>query len=547
MNKKLTGLVALMLTVILLLAACGEKTPPEQPRTDPTGLRTDFEYSAEYLSAPDFDPKISAREAAAYHAAISKAFPDRPVISVVRQTYSGDFYPLEDNDALNVWLEENGYGFAIMVFTLPEYRRENPQTFGTMLRQYLAAGGKCDVIATGPNVSLFLGVPGDTVWDYVNRELIVPLNSIDGADFSAIEKAYGREFILENTDNGNVYGFSISTFQGGKQAAYLAVDNNALSLFEGLSDEEIKNALLHDRDFLSRLSSLSGSSKALGYHMGISACDAIEVLCLNGDYTRMNSLPLYVDRTGTSPKAAALWETEGFWDALENFRDLEAAGLSGYNASFASCGAFIFKSFPDPEYALTRLNLELKSYGRSGEFSVIPLSSPINAVGPECSMFLAAASEQKDAALSLILNALTDEALATCLSCGIEGYSYTLENGLRDDITTHSDVMIYPNNAYIPEISEGLRNYPEYFKTAQQNAEFFPFDNFNADLSGHTDQAQALIDWYVYYVDAIQIFDEISLEVMGYNIDSFLAERSVPDIDELLAAISQQVAEYDAN
>jgi len=122
-------------------------------------LRTDFEYSAEYLSAPDFDPKISAREAAAYHAAISKAFPDRPVISVVRQTYSGDFYPLEDNDALNVWLEENGYGFAIMVFTLPEYRRENPQTFGTMLRQYLAAGGNATLSPRGQTSLSFWAYP----------------------------------------------------------------------------------------------------------------------------------------------------------------------------------------------------------------------------------------------------------------------------------------------------------------------------------------------------------------------------------------------------
>ena len=178
--------ILLAVSLLLGLSACGNTLPEETTSSEETGYvaRTKFSYPDEYSPSVAYSMENAVRDSNEYYNAICEAFPNRPVLAVINNSYFGGLYSVELNDALNVWLEENGYNFAVMIYSFGIKNMREDGTFENKVKAFVDAGGKCDVIVTGANVSSFGIVPSDTIWDFVGDGLILPLDSVESADYS---------------------------------------------------------------------------------------------------------------------------------------------------------------------------------------------------------------------------------------------------------------------------------------------------------------------------------------------------------------------------
>ena len=113
---KRTVLILLCVAMLLSLAACGQ-TEPEAP-----SVRVDYEYPQDYMSAEIYPMENILRDTEKYYRAISKAYPDRPVLVLITHKMLSGF-SVENNDALNQWLEENGFGFSLWSTECPSAGR----------------------------------------------------------------------------------------------------------------------------------------------------------------------------------------------------------------------------------------------------------------------------------------------------------------------------------------------------------------------------------------------------------------------------------------
>ena len=542
--------ILLLFSLMLGVTACGSESPEETTALEETEntIRTKFSYPTDYL-IESFDAEAAVACSTEYYNAICEAFPNRPVLAVINNSYFGTLYSVALNDALNVWLEENGYNFAVMIFSFGIQDLRVNGTFEQKVEKYVDAGGKCDVIVTGANVSTSGIVPADTIWDFVDDGLILALNS---ADLSGVEQKYGKAFIERNTFNGNVYGFSVSALEGYKNSAYVAVRNECLPLVEGMSGEELVDAILEDREFLEEAKALAETDYALGYDDSTFPPYILPELCLGEGYTRVNYLPLYIDQNSAEPRVIALWEAPEFESTLKKLSEIEKAGLSSCGTGeTAFSAAMAFYCGFENEDAAQKTFSDKASRVAEFEYTLIPLGGATEAVGPECAMFLSACSENKDVATEFILTVLCDEGLGSALTNGVEGYSSEVENGKFVSQMNDKDTWIYPNKLYMRDDHEHVERLYECYRELQGTAEFELYENFCADLSGCYDEATALVKWYLYYLDAGSYIADYSgeqkedLEFSGIiPVDDFFADPRYPDIDDMKADIEAQIAEY---
>lgn len=546
--------ILLAVSLLLGLSACGNTLPEETTSSEETGYvaRTKFSYPDEYSPSLAYSMENAVRDSNEYYNAICEAFPNRPVLAVINNSYFGGLYSVELNDALNVWLEENGYNFAVMIYSFGIKNMREDGTFENKVKAFVDAGGKCDVIVTGANVSSFGIVPSDTIWDFVGDGLILPLDSVESADYSGVEQKYGKTFVERNTFNGKVYGFSLSALDGAKNKAYLAVRNECLPLVEGKTGDELVEALLEDREFLEEAKVLAKTEYALGYDDSTAPPYILPELCFGEGFTSVNMLPLYIGQSSAEPRVIALWESPKFESTLKNLTEIERSGLSAFNSGERTFSAAIsfYYDFADAEVAQENFNAKAEMATKF-EYTLIPLGGVTEAAGTECAMFLSACSENKEAAVRFILSALTDEGLGSALVNGVEGYSYSVENGKFDVLSFDSETWIYPNNIYRRDEFENVEAIFGYYEELQGTGEVELYENFCADLSENYDEATALVNWYGYYIKAsvnISDFGDHSREDLEFSntipVDDLFADPKYPNIDDLKADIEAQLTEY---
>ena len=156
-KNKMKRIICILLAVSFLLgfSACGKTLPEETTSSKETGyvMRTQYSYPKDYNLNVIYSMENAVKDSNEYYEAISEAFPNRPVLAVICNSYFGEVYSTLLNDALNVWLEENGYNFAVMIYSFGINNLLQEGTFANKVKEFVEAGGKCDVIVTGANIS----------------------------------------------------------------------------------------------------------------------------------------------------------------------------------------------------------------------------------------------------------------------------------------------------------------------------------------------------------------------------------------------------------
>jgi len=548
---KKTALIILCLVLALSIAACGKA--PANP-----DLKTQFQYPQKFDLNQKYSMRNVVRDTNELYDAISKAYPGKPVLVLIRQSYSGNVYPLELNDALNTWLSDNGYGFSLMVYSFGNYGLSKGKTFEMQVREYVDAGGRCDIIAPGPNISGLAGIPGDTLWDYVNDGLIVPVDSMATEDqLKAVSDIYGEAFLKVNSDNGRIYGFSATTLEVSSMAGYLASGNGygfpgeepqsvRDIVFLNIAPEHRLSRFTSGRAYLDKIAHIGDlySNK-----MALAATASVEGLInsvlLDESYTQINMLPLYVHETENGPEVLALWEVPMFEEIMQGYAEIVEEGYLSLNDPADSAMYYYFESYTDPKIAQKQLEKDAELQKHNAPRVVVPLSNIPSVTGPECSLFVASGSENKELALDFAISALTDKALGQALCMGLEGVSYTVENGVRTDLANPMDAVIYPNPLYRIPTEFDLENSLEIAAELQTGATFDLYENFNADFSDCREEALALSQWAKRYKNALWIFDAESTEAYGYNMRTFLEDPAYPDIEALRASVQRQLAIYE--
>ncbi|MBQ1956021.1 MAG: hypothetical protein II350_09840, partial [Clostridia bacterium] len=492
--------IMLIFSLVFSLAACGSGGG-----TVAEDMKTQYQYPEKYDIHGKYSIKNAVKDTNKLYDAICEAYPGRPVLAVIRQSYSGEIYPLELNDALNLWLEENGYGFSLMVYSFGNYGLNEGKTFEEQVKEYIEAGGRCDVIVTGANTVNLSGIPGDTVWDYVNDGLIVPLGSTATKEqLDAVSSLYGEAFLKINSDKGEIYGFSTSTLEVSNSAGYL-VDYFGVG-FPGDASESVR-----DVAFLNLFIPGTGWERVykeprmyfqrivfeeVPYGITISETASVEgfinSVLIDESYTQVNMLPLYIHETETGTEVLAFWEIPLYNEIMEGYVEIVEEGILSLNASRFDGIYYYFESYEDPKLAQKQMEKDFDVMGSEQTRVVEKLDTKKSVTGPECSMFVANASENKALATEFVISALTDEALGRALCMGVEGVSYTVENGVRKDIMNNIDTIIYPNSMYKIPTEYELENSREIARELQVGAEFDLYENFNADLSDCREEAEAL-------------------------------------------------------
>ena len=271
----------------------------------------------------------------------------------------------------------------------------------------------------------------------------------------------------------------------------------------------------------------------------------INSVLMDESYTQVNMLPLYIHESETGTEVLALWEIPMFEEIMQGYVELVEEGYLDLNAHRDGGTFYYFESYAEPQFAQKQMERENEVMGNFSQRVVVPMSKVKSVTGPECSMFVASGSENKDLAVEFAISALTDEALGRALCMGVEGVSYTVENGVRKDIMNNIDTIIYPNSMYMIPTEYELENSQEIARELQSGAEFDLYENFNADLSDCREEAEALAAWAKRYKNAIWIFDEEATEAYGYNMKTFLEDPMYPEIEGLRASVERQIEEYD--
>ncbi|MBQ8898685.1 MAG: hypothetical protein IJY86_12710 [Clostridia bacterium] len=544
MKKTLLSLV-LALAALFCFCACGTGEEPQAETTSPlTENRLSYSYP------PDYDPSVpyptarAVQDSAELYAAVEKAFPDRPVLAIVRAGVTSQVYPIELLNALNLWLEENGYGFAVSVYTFGLSGLSQGLTFSDSLGEFFAAGGKCDLVVTGLNVSSLSGLPSDTVHDFIGGGMISPLTGLSEADLGKISALYGEDYVTLHTFGGKCYGFSPVNLTALQTKPYYLVHNSVLPLLDSPTAEELNKKLLGDEGFLSKAAAAAGTQLGLSFGNYAAPDMLIEMLCFDGSYAKANYLPVFVSAEKANAPVTFLWEADNYLPAVELLRNNANIGLTDFgNTSYSpGDGAIIVASASaDLESARAELSEMLSSLDPQGGYTLLETSAPGTAIGPESALFLSATASDPTFASRFIVEAMTDGDLALALYLGPKGFAYyTEENG--DTVSAYGlgqTAVIFTSmfQTHLPDQSEdsiALR------KAAQQSYSYAPCHNFNADFSLCPDGANALSEWNRAYLNASQHLQDDLLDTYGESLGNFISTPT-PELSEMKALIEAQL------
>ncbi len=489
---KRTVLILLCVAMLLSLAACGQ-TEPEAP-----SVRVDYEYPQDYMSAEIYPMENILRDTEKYYRAISKAYPDRPVLVLITHKMLSGF-SVENNDALNQWLEENGFGFSLMVYGMPFRREEiiSGLTFSEKLKQYVDAGGRCDLILPDPNWSALSGHGDDNVWDYVNSGLVTAIDDIASkADIEALSRVYGEVYLESNRDGGKLYGLSPSALEGAKLQTYVAVAPEVLPLVSEMSKEELARAIVFDGEFLSRAVSVAQTSVAVG-QFSTSIYELVGPFITGERYVPLGNLQLYADSESFTPEVLGLWEIPGYDELLKAFTENRRNGLWSNNVPLSDSAAamYFFSAHGGDEMAQKQIDFLLSRSGVSRKYTALPLPGyPVN-VSMENALMISASSADPALSCEAAIAAYTDPGFARVLASGVEGKSYTEEKGQYTALKDPFGVCVLNNPFFTVQTQPHLAGYDRVCIEMQKTAGLTPYENYTPDLTGLEAEIDALARW----------------------------------------------------
>ncbi|MBQ8898128.1 MAG: hypothetical protein IJY86_06585 [Clostridia bacterium] len=530
---KRTLILLLLCALLLSLCAC--------QNTGADGVRVDFEYPEDYLSRETYPMDKILRDTEKYYKAVSKAYPDRPVLVLITHKMLSGF-SVEHNDAINRWLEENGYGFSLMIYGLP-FRTEEIRaglTFEEKLCEYIDRGGRCDLILPDPNWSALSGCCDDTVWDYVHDGLIIPLeDAATDEQLEAVAEIYGEKFLEANTEKGKLYGLSFSDLEGTKYQSYVAVKDSVLPLVEGKTPEELGDMLVYDGEFL-ELARQRGESAAAVSVLSLSLNEMLGPFVTGDRYASLNNLPIYADLHSEEPKALGLWEIPGFWEFAKAVAGNVDAGLWASNGEIKNGAAavYLFSSYSDETVAESVLRAMLEENGVTESYTLLPLPGyPVN-VGVENAVLLCAHSEYPELSCEAAVKFAVDGELGRVMSSGVEGRSYVYENGVPKYLHNPFGVCVIPNSFWSVPVAEHLMPLGESCERLQAEDSKYLYGLLSLDTSSCEESADALAAWGVdlgFYL-SVGNSDGFTLR-SGETAESF-PSLPVPDIAPLKSAYS---------
>ncbi|MBQ1955595.1 MAG: hypothetical protein II350_07620 [Clostridia bacterium] len=544
---KRTLLLLLALLMLLPLAACGN-TEPEAPDTPLSSeRRVDYEYPDDYLSEEIYPMKKILRDTENYYKAISKAYPDRPVLVLITHKMLSGF-SVENNDAINRWLEEKGYGFSLMIYGLPFRREEivSGLTFEEKLNEYIKAGGRCDLILPDPNWSSLSAHADDTVWDYVEDGLITAISDLATEEqMQALRDVYGETYLEANTDNGKIYGLSPSTLKGAQFQSYIAVSDEVLPLVKGKTVDELGEMLVFDREFLAKAKENAKTSTAV-FLLSSSANELIAPFLTKNRYVPLNNLQLYVDAESVPANVLGLWEIPGYEEFVRTHVENIDSGLwtNGGELKTNTAAMIFFSSYRDEKLAKAQLDATLAENEVNRNYTLLSLNEYPVTVGVENAVLISASSENETLSCATAINIATDAELARVLSSGVEGRSYSEENGRYQLLQNTFGVCVLSNPLFAVPATEYLNPLSESCKNAQKNAILSPYENFSPDFTEAESAADALALWGYDLWNYLSVGNaEMFMLSSGVDAASFL-EISPPDISALKESLADQLEYY---
>ena len=525
----------------------GTETEEPLPQTEykPVSgeLRVDYQFTEEYMSPEIYPMKSIVKDTGEYYDAIVRAYPDRPVIAVItHRMLSG--VSVENNDAINRWLEENGYGFSLMIYGLP-FRTEEIRaglTFEEKLKEYVDAGGRCDLIIPDANWSTLSRKEDDSLWHYVEDGLITAVEDIaDPERLKAVEESYGSAFMAANREQGKIYGFSASTHPGTAFQSYVAVAEEVLPLVEGKTPEKLGRALVFDQKFLQKARKTADTASAVMV-FSVTPYELILPLVYGDRYVPVNNLQVYMDSGAEDPTLLGLWELPEYEKLVREHVSNLDNGLwrNGGELDDGAAAMIYFSSYPDRDIAQSHLNAILAENGVTRSYTVIPLAQFATPVGIENSVLVCSASENKELACDVALDMLLDAGLAGVMASGVPGDSYTVENGQIHFLKEPYKVCLYYNPYYSLDATGYLGELGQSV-AAKKNSALKKYGDFCADFTGCGEAADAVALWGSDLWDYLSIgtMDEFPLP-SGVLPSEFL-DSPVPDIEPLRLAIEEQL------